>query len=224
MTLEQKKDLFKHFAQYITPERAQTILRCAHERTRYVTVVLEDISHSHNASAALRSCDCFGIQDVHMIEMRHTFVENTNISKGANKWLSIHRYNQPKINNTQICYEALKKQNYTIIATTPHTNDVMIDKLPLNNKIALVFGTEEKGLSSYALEQADGYAKIPMYGFTQSFNISVSVALSVYETTKRLRESNYNWRLTPEEVVDLQLDWLGRATYRTEEIQRLIAL
>lgn len=184
--------------------------------------MLEDIFQSHNTSAALRSCDCFGVQDVYIIEQKHKFELHENIAKGSAQWLSLKHFNQKDVNNTEQCYADLKKEGYLIAATTPHKNDFLIDTLPLQQKVALVFGTEQEGLSSYALEHADLYVKIPMYGFTESFNISVSVAICLYETTHRLRMSALDWRLTEDEIVDLQLEWLGKSTLRTTEIHKAL--
>jgi tRNA (guanosine-2'-O-)-methyltransferase len=220
--LERKKQIFALFSQYVTPERAAKIQQMSTLRTRYVTVVLEDIFQPHNTSAALRSCECFGVQDVYVVEQRHQYKIFENIAKGASQWLDIKQFNQKDVNNTQACFQDLKRNNYTIVATTPHARDLLIDQVPIDTKIALVFGTEQEGLSQYALDHADRYAKIPLYGFTESFNISVSVAICLYEITKRLHAGEYNWQLTPEEMLDLQLDWLGRTTHRYTEIQELV--
>ena len=219
VTHEQKKQIFDLFSQYITPERAAKIQQMSSMRTRYVTIVLEDISQPHNTSAAIRSCECFGVQDVYVIEQKHQHKLFESIAKGASQWLDIEQFNQKDTDNTQACFEVLRRNNYTIVATTPHAQDMLIEQVPLDKKIALVFGNEQRGLSNYALDNADMYAKIPMYGFTESFNISVSVAICLYEITKRLRASKQNWQLTPDEILDLQLDWLGRTTSRHQEIQ-----
>jgi tRNA (guanosine-2'-O-)-methyltransferase len=218
MTIERKKEIFERFSEYITPERKAKIERNAHERTRYVTVVLEDIFQPHNTSAVLRSCECFGIQDIHIIEQKHKFVLHESIAKGSAQWLDIKRYGQPGAHNNGLCFDSLKRQGYAIVATTPHTHDMVISQLPLTSKIALVFGTEQEGLSSYALEQADFFVKIPMYGFTESFNISVSVGICLYDVCQRLRSSTLSWRLSEDEIINLQLDWLGKSTLLYEQI------
>ena len=181
MALDDKKNIFKEFSQYVTPERLHKIEQYAQQRSRYITVVLEDVYQGHNISAVLRSCDCFGIQDVHVITERHAYAVREEIAKGASQWLSMHHYNQKNVNNTAICFDTLREQGYTVVATTPHENDMLIDALPLDKKVALVFGTEQQGLSAYAMNHADAYVKIPMYGFTESFNISVCAGIALYE-------------------------------------------
>jgi tRNA (guanosine-2'-O-)-methyltransferase len=208
----EKRALFDQYAEYITPERKAKLIENASQRTRHVTVVLEDIYQSHNMSAVLRTSDCFGIQDIHIIEEKHHFTVTKEIVKGASQWLSLTRYLARDGQGTQRCFQDLRNEGYAIVATTPHAHDVLIDQLPITKKIALVFGTEKEGLSSYALEKADAFVKVPLYGFTESFNISVCAGIVLYELTKRMRESSVDWRLTEHEQLDLQLQWLAAIT------------
>ncbi|MGM0545753.1 MAG: TrmH family RNA methyltransferase [Bacteroidota bacterium] len=202
--------LVTYLRKFATEERWQRINQVLDKRTRYLTVVLEDIYQPHNASAVLRSCDCFGIQDVHIIENKNQFDPNKGVTIGADKWIDLQTYNQPETNNTTACFNSLRNQGYQIIATTPHEDDVTIDEVPIDQKTALVFGAELTGLSDDALEQADGYARIPMVGFSESFNISVSAALCLYELSTRLRKNRDDWQLTESEKQHLQFDWLKK--------------
>ncbi len=208
----QKQALFDEIAQSISQERKERFMAVAQERTNYINIVLEDVYQAHNISAVLRSADCFGIQDVTVIEEKHFFSVTKEIAKGASQWLSINRYTQRDGHDTTRCVEDLKKQGYKVVATTPHTDDMLIQELPLDQKVALIFGTEREGISSSALAQADAFVKIPLYGFTESFNISVAAAICMFELTKRLRESTIDWRLTDEQRIDLLLEWLGKTT------------
>lgn len=193
---------------YVTKERLETLNRVIEERTNYISVVLEDIFQNHNASAVLRSCDCFGIQSVNFIENRYSYMENKDVAMGSSQWLSIRRFNQ-KENNTLDAIKAIREAGYRIVATTPHTNDVLIKDLDLSKgKIALFFGSEKPGLSDIVMENADEFVRIPMYGFTESFNISVSAALCLYELTTRLRNSNIDWHLSPDERTELLAQWM----------------
>ncbi len=185
-------------------ERFEAVLR---ERTRSLTVVLEDIYLRQNVSACLRSCDCFGIQDVHIIENEHPFRVNRDIARGAAQWLTLRRY-RGEVNNTHACLEALKEQGYRIVATTPRPDAQPLDALELQQKTALLFGSEHAGLSKSALDMADGFVQIPMHGFTGSFNLSVAVAVCLYELSSRLRRSDLNWRLSPAECDDLRTAWI----------------
>lgn len=219
MDQRRKKELITYLREFTTESRWQTINKVLANRTRYLTVVLEDIYQPHNASAVLRSCDCFGVQDVHIIENKNEFDPNKGVTIGADKWISLESYNQPNKNNTAACFEKLKGQGYQIIATTPHENDVNIDQVSLDKKTALLFGAELTGLSDYALEHADGYAKIPMEGFSESFNISVSAALCLYDLGTRLRKTRDDWKLSTEEEVDLKINWLIKSIRAGEQLK-----
>lgn len=215
MTTAQKIEILKSF---VTEKRFQRFQEILNQRTRYITIVLEDVFQGHNASAVLRSCDCFGVQDVHFIENRNTFKTNEEVSMGAAQWLSIHRYNENNINNTEICYKALRNKGYKIVATSPHYQSVSIDKLDIHQPIALIFGAEKEGLSEYALKNADEYVYIPMFGFTESFNISVSAALCMYELNKKIRNTDFPFQLKEEEKQELLLEWLKNSIDDADKI------
>jgi tRNA (guanosine-2'-O-)-methyltransferase len=206
-----KKELVNYLRDFVTDDRWQRISDVLDRRTRHITVVLEDIYQPHNASAVLRSCDGFGIQDVHIIENKNEFDPNEGITIGADQWVTLHTYNKSDVNNTKQCFRSLRDRGYQIIATTPHTNDVTIDEVPITQKTALVFGAELTGLSDFALEHADGYARIPMQGFSESFNISVGAALCLYDVTKRMRDSDLAWQLSADDKLDLQCNWLQQS-------------
>lgn len=195
----------------ITPERAARIKELLDYRTRYCTVVLEDIEQPNNISAAIRSVEALGLQEISVIERRHEYAVNLTVTKGASEWVDITRYREEGVNNTSRCYDNLRARGYRIVATTPHPRGYALSDLPIDRPIALVFGTEEQGLSEYAIEHADAYVTIPMYGFTKSFNISVSVALCVYDLMRRIRASDaVSWQLTADERAALEYAWVHR--------------
>ena len=200
---QQQQELIDYLAEFVTQNKQDKMDTVIANRTRHVSLVLEDIFQPHNASAIVRSTECFGVQDIHVVADRNKFAATEGIALGASQWLSIKQYDE-----TEACFAQLKKQGYRIVATTPHTNACFLSELPLDGKLALVFGTELEGLSKQALEHADEFVKIPMVGFTESFNVSVSVALSLYDTTQRLRASSIDWKLSPQDELDVRLDWL----------------
>lgn len=206
MSQKSTTELRDYLFEFISENKKGLFESIIENRTRHITVVLENIYQPHNASAVLRSCDLFGVQDVHIIENSNEYTLSKEVAMGSSKWLTMRKHNEEE-ENTLACYDALRKKGYRIVATTPHTKDVMLDELPLDQKTALVFGTELTGLSDIAMENADAYVKIPMYGFTESFNISVSAALSLYQLTENLRKSDINWQLSEEEKIDIQIAW-----------------
>ena len=204
---------------FVTSSRKGRFEAAMARRTRYLTIVLEDIYQPHNASAVLRSCDCFGIQDVHIIENRNRYEVNPDVALGSAKWLSLIKHNG-KEDNTVTCLNSLKDQGYKIVATSPHKDDFTPEALPLDQKTALVFGTELEGLTENAKELADAFVTIPMYGFTESLNISVSAALLLYTLSERLRRSDVNWHLSEEERVSTMLQWAGNTVKRSDSLER----
>ncbi len=213
-------ELLKYLSANITPERFSLFNKIAEHRTKYITVVLEDIFQSQNASAVLRSCDCFGIQNVHIIENRNQFQLDTEVSLGSSKWLSLNKYNQEE-NNSLAAIKTLKKQGYKIVATTPHINDQELPNFDITSgKTALVFGSELPGVSDTILNEADEFLKIPMYGFTESFNISVSAAVILHHLTDKLRSSDVNWELTEKEKTEIKIQWVRNTLKKSELIEK----
>ncbi len=206
-------------SQFVTEARMRRFTEVVGRRTRYLTIVLEDIFQPHNTSAVLRSCDCFGVQDVHIIENRNHYRVNPDVALGASNWLTLHRYNHPE-DNTIACLEKLKRQGYRLVATTPHENEHTPEDLPLDQKTALLFGTELHGLSGVALEMADEYVRIPMTGFTESLNISVSAATLLYVLTRRLHLSTIPWELSEPDQDEVLLSFLTNSIPEGEKILR----
>ena len=202
---------------FISEHKNELMDQVLSKRTRLVTVVLEDIYQSHNASAVLRSCDCFGIQDIHVIENRNKYSVNPTVALGSSKWVDIHRYNEED-KNTKACLNQLKKDGYTIIATTPDKNAQSINDIEITGKSAFLFGTELTGLSDEALKVADSKVKIPMYGFTESFNISVCVALFLNIIRDKLNKSELFWELSREEKVKIKLNWCKKIIRKSDKL------
>ncbi|MCF8358051.1 MAG: RNA methyltransferase [Prolixibacteraceae bacterium] len=210
--------LIDYLSAFITHNRLKQFQKIIKNRTRYITVVLEDIYQSQNASAVLRSCECFGIQDVHIIENKNEFTVNTDVSLGASKWIDLYKYNK-KDYNTPEAFNALREKGYKIIATSPHINDTLLDDFNLDRgKTALVFGTEITGITGYVEENADGFLKIPIVGFTESFNISVSAAIILHHLSAKLRKANLNWQLNAEEQKELLYNWLTKSIKKSDLI------
>jgi tRNA (guanosine-2'-O-)-methyltransferase len=199
--------LNEYLFNFITAERKQRFLDIIQNRTRFLTVVIENLYQSHNTSAVIRTCDCFGIQDAHVIENKNKYNINDEIAMGSSNWLNIYHYNQSE-NNTQLCIDSLKSKDYTIVATTPHKNDCLLEDLKTDKKIALIFGTEKDGLSEAAIKAADVFVKIPMNGFTESFNISVSAGIFLHYLTNKIKKSNIKWQLNINEREQILYEWL----------------
>ena len=212
-------ELIDYLSACVTESRFTLFKKVLSERTRYITVLMEDIFQSQNASAVLRTCDCTGIQDVHIVEQRNEYEINRDVALGANQWLSLHYHNQGK-DNIYSAVKALKEQGYRIVATTPDTDGTTPESFDLEEgKVALMFGTELNGLTERALGLADEYIQIPMVGFTESFNISVSAAITLYTLRKRLELSGIDWLLGEDEQSTLLLNWLRNSVKMSRKIE-----
>ncbi|MBE0650784.1 MAG: RNA methyltransferase [Bacteroidales bacterium] len=213
------QEFYDFLSGFLTDNRKQLFEKIIQFRTRHLTVVLEDIYQPHNASAVLRSADLTGVQDIHIIENKNRYHVNPQVAMGSSKWLNLIHYNE-KEDNTMTAYNALHAKGYKIVAATPHSHGKSLDELQLDNKLAIVFGTELKGLTQKAIDNADEYLWIPMYGFTESYNISVSAALTLFTLTEKLRKSDINWQLTEFEKKEILLEWTRRSVARSDVFER----
>jgi tRNA (guanosine-2'-O-)-methyltransferase len=210
-------NLVEYLKDFVVDERVQTFLKVLNNRTRYISVLLEDVYQPHNASAVLRSCDCFGIQDIHVVEKRTEFSPDKEITMGSDKWLSISRYggDSPLKDSLKV----LRSRGYRIVATTPHIDDCQIFEFDIKKgPFVLMFGSELNGLSKSALDSADEFVKIPMYGFTESLNISVSAAIILQYFSMQIRNLDIDWRLSDAEKNEVMLSWLMRSIKDSKRI------
>ena len=205
--------LLAYLEEFITEDRKAKFLEILSRRTNHFTVAIEDVYQAHNTSAVIRSCEVFGVQQAHLVEKRFGKRLDANIAMGAQKWVDVYRYN-----DTQSCIDSLRAKGYKIIATTPHDDSCMLDEFDISQKSAFFFGTERLGLSQDVMQQADGFLKIPMEGFTESLNISVSAAIILQDITTRLRKSTIDWQLSPEEIVHHRIAWSKKSNRSIEDI------
>jgi tRNA (guanosine-2'-O-)-methyltransferase len=218
---EQDKLLLEHLSQFVSEHKKDFINRVLYSRTRHITIVLEDIYQSQNASAAVRTSECMGVQDIHIIEQRAKYDINPKVLKGANKWMSLHRYFDRSINNTKACFDKLRSEGYKIMIADPAEDGISVHDIDVSqSKLALVFGNELRGISKYGLENADQRIKIPMYGFTESLNISVSVAICLNALITKLHQSALNWHLSEFEQNILKLAWYKKIVRRSDLIEQ----
>tara|TARA_B100000900_G_C20387847_1_gene637293 strand:+ start:103 stop:768 length:666 start_codon:yes stop_codon:yes gene_type:complete len=212
-----KKELLCELENFLSPDRLKTFEAVLLNRTRHFTVAVENVFQSHNASAVMRNCDCFGIQDIHVISNNNVYELSKDVAMGAEKWVDMHSYYK-KENNSQDCIDTIKSQGFQIVASTPHSNEVLLHEFDVTKKSAFFFGTERDGLSDLVLKQADVFLRIPMFGFTESYNISVSVALVLQDVVTRLKKSKVNWQLSDEEILDKKIDWTVKSIRSGEQI------
>lgn len=212
------QELSDYLKQCLTDDRLQRFDEIAKFRTRHLTVVLENVYHEHNASAVLRTCDCLGIQDVHVIESQNSFAPNPEVALGASKWLTVHNYrcrseppNDPHSNVSIECIRHLKDEGLRVLATSPRQDSLPLSHVTIDQKTAIVFGAEQVGVSDEAISESDDLVHIPMFGFTESFNVSVSAAVILQYLTALLHASDTDWRLTDTEHGELIDRWVRQS-------------
>ncbi len=217
----QQQGLLRHLQAFLTPERRQRIEQVLDVRTRHVTVVLENVYHPHNISAVLRSCDAFGVQDVHIIEGDDSLKVKRDIAVGADRWLTIHRHGSLG-DRTAACLERLRADGYRLLVTLPDSEGSagLLAEIDLSRPVALVFGHEKTGVSEQFIAAADETVTIPMCGFTDSLNLSVAAAICLQQLTERLRQSNVAWRLPQADREQLRFQWTRQSVRHCAEIEK----
>ncbi len=208
-------DYLDYLEGFLTDNRKERFLNVLKNRTNHFTIAMEDVFQLHNTSAVMRSCEVFGIQELNVVEEKFGKSIDKEIAMGAQKWVDVNRFE-----SISDCLDALKSKGYQIIATTPHQNDCLLDDFDISKPSALFFGTERDGLSKEVIDRADGFLKIPMVGFTESLNISVSAAIIIQNIMERLRKSDIKWQLSEEEILQKRIDW---ARNTIKDIKRIEA-
>lgn len=209
--IDQKK--LAYLESFLTPRRLSRIKNVLDQRTNHFTVAIEDVYQLHNTSAVIRSCDVFGIQNAHVIEEANTKRIDREIAMGAQKWIDLHRHHK-----TKNCINFLKKEGYRIVATSPGAQSMALSDFDITKPSVFFFGSELNGLSQEVISLADEVIHIPMAGFTESLNISVSAAIILQHVTSLLRKSSIPWQLSSEEKLTYRWDWAKKTIKSHEEI------
>jgi tRNA (guanosine-2'-O-)-methyltransferase len=210
--MNERLELLAYLERFLTDRRKNLFQKVIANRTNYFTVATQDIYQLHNTSAVIRSCDVFGIQNIHVVEEVNLKKIDREIAMGAQKWVDIHRYT-----STSDCLQRLRKEGYKIVATSPHQG-TMLQDFDISTPAAFFFGTETDGLSEEVMAEADDFLQIPMVGFTESLNISVSAAIILQDITARLRKSDLQWQLSEEDQIEKKIDWAKRNLKNSAEI------
>jgi len=203
---------------HLTPERWNQIQAISPTRTNHISVVMENLYYTQNMSAVIRTCDCMGVQEVHIVGNQNTPRINKHVALGANKWVDIKRDQKRPVKEA---LQSIKDKGYRLVATLPGEGSQSLSDLDVTKgKIALLFGQELCGLTEEAIEMADERVTIPMWGFSDSFNISVSAGICLYELKKKLTESSLDWKISGQELLELQYRWIKKSIKRRDIIEK----
>ncbi|MBO7261415.1 MAG: RNA methyltransferase [Alistipes sp.] len=210
------RERLDYMTQFLTEERREVLRRTLSQRTHYMRIMTENMFHPQNASAIMRHCEAFGIQQIHTVEDRCKFDPSVNIVRGTQKWVDVEHHD-----TTKEALEALKAEGYRIVATTPHRCSSTPETFDVTKgKFALVFGTEHAGISDEVIEAADEFLMIPMCGMVESLNVSASAAILIYMLSERIRQQTDNWQLDDSEALKLLTRWTMSSVRDYERILR----
>lgn len=218
LSFEDKTALWEVISEYITPERQAIYDRILQYRTRHFTIAVEDIFQEHNAGALTRTAECYGVQDLHVMKNHNEFKIAKGMAKGASQWIDAYKFDGE--NSVVKCMDFLRNKGYQIVATTPDSSKQHLKDFDISNKSAFFFGTEKNGLDNRVFEQADQHLHVPIYGVTESFNVSITASVILHELTSKLHQANFDWQLTPEEQVTKRLEWAYGTLNRSEILYR----
>lgn len=210
--MEVSPQLLEYLESFLTPRRRELFKKVIDQRTNHFTVATQDVYQLHNTSAVIRSCDVFGVQNIHVVEEVNLKKIDREIAMGAQKWVDINRYT-----SSRECMNNLKEKGYRIVATSPHSG-IPLQDFDISKPAAIFFGTETDGLSEEVIREADEFIKIPMFGFTESLNISVSAAIILQDITARLRKSDLDWKFSEEEKMAKRFDWAQKTIKSSEDL------
>lgn len=209
--------LIDYLSQFLTDRRLSLIEQVLESRSRYMTCLLEDIYQSQNASAIVRSCECCGLQEIHVVEDTNRLNYNPLVLRGADKWIDVVRHSGSEGSALDGALDALRSSGYRVVAATPHASDSDVTGFDLEaGPFALVMGNERRGISKRVMAEADAFVRIPMFGFTESFNVSVSAGILLSQLAVRLRASNVTWQLSADEKERLRLEWIKQSLRNPE--------
>lgn len=165
----------------VTSARLERLFELLENRVNGVIVAAEAVHRRHNVSAILRSAESFGLHEAHLIAQR--FKPSRGASRGAERWLDVQMFEETKAWAAEV-----KGRGYRVYVADLSEDSVAPDELPVDVPIAILFGGEMAGVSPEAREIADGVVTIPMRGVTQSLNVSVAAAVTLWSVAQRRRE------------------------------------
>lgn len=204
----------------LSPHRCQRVIDVAAGRLKGITVVMENLVDNHNASAVLRTCEGLGVDTLHVVEQPNRWEKNKAIARSADDWVTIQKHQ-----GLARCLGDLGAAGFDLYAADVGQGCIPLGEIDVSRPVALVFGSEHSGLSKRALALTDHRFTIPMHGMVESFNVSVSAAVALWDITSRRRKAVGNETdLDEDEVYERALRYLKRAVKSKAIVDRLVAL
>lgn len=199
---EQLHSIYEYLQQFLTSERLQKIEYFSAQSSDYVLPIMEDVYQFRNAAAIVRSAEACGFHKIVALEKINVFEPNLEVTKGADTWVEVEKL-PAKIDSLK----EIKNRGYKIVAVSPEKEATPLPEFQINEPVALTFGTEWEGVTEEILDFADETLAIPMYGFTQSFNVSVAAAICFYELKQKLIQQKIPHFLDDEKSLRMKIRW-----------------
>jgi tRNA (guanosine-2'-O-)-methyltransferase len=219
MNAQMQAYLTEKFGSFLSDERKASVEHVLSHRTKHIRVAVEDLIDSHNVSAIIRTGECMGIQDFHVIDNEQNFHIGKGVSKGASKWIDIHRHNESDVDNSLEAIKNLKEAGYQLLVTSLASRATALNAVDISRPFVVVLGNETRGTSEIMKEHADQLISVPMYGFTESYNVSVSAGIILHQLTERIHKEVENWQLTEKEKIDYKFQWYKKCMARPDYYQ-----
>jgi len=201
---------------FLLPQRLERLKEVLENRILSVTLVLENLHKDYNISAILRTCESFGIQNVHVVPQPGEGKVFKTVTQGCHKWLTIHRHD-----NVSACLKELKEKGFRILAGAFSKSAVTLEKTDFSGRVALVFSNELEGANPEVLEQVDGFFVISMSGFSQSLNVSVAAGIVIHHVLRYKIETGEELeRIPPGEAGRILEEWVKKSVRKSDEVLR----
>ncbi|MCS6934347.1 MAG: RNA methyltransferase [Chitinophagales bacterium] len=199
-----------YLSKFLTEDRRRQFQEVLCKRTAHISVLTEYLYDEQNLHAIVRTAECLGIQHIHVVEQEKKLKPAKKISRGSHKWVTMHHYLYADSDAGEL-YESLRRSGYRLAAAEPGIGGYSPEDIPIEEPLIIMLGKERTGLSDTAKAAADYFLQIPMYGFTESYNVSVAAALCLFPIVQRLHRSGINWHLSEQEKNHLWRKWVLRS-------------
>jgi len=201
---------------FLLPQRIERLKEVLADRVLSVTLVLENLHKDYNISAILRTCESFGIQNVHVVPQPGEGKVFRTVTQGCHKWLTIHRHD-----DVSTCLQDLREKGFRILAGAFREDAVPLERTDFSGRVALVFSNELEGADPVVLDQVDGFFVIPMSGFSQSLNVSVAAGIVIHEALRyKVKTGEELERIPPEESGRILKEWVKKSVRRSDDVLR----
>ncbi len=207
---EAKREFYEMLSKELTPHKKALFEEKVRHRTRHFTLGLENMMKTQNASALMRTADAFGVQRVDVYDKEERWSVSSGISKGVEKWLDVSFFNTYDEGDALTWATRLKEKGHKLYVTALDAKARPVNSLDPKVPATICFGNEKEGASATLLEAADETVYIPMQGFVESFNVSVSCGIVMHHMTLGMERAGIARGLEPEDELDTLIQWALR--------------